>query len=84
MNCSYQKIGSRLESAKLIVPSGGGIGSAKYVYYPGRLELGEYGASVTVGRREYWSKDGLFTLFKYRYSENWYADVEATCSYLQY
>jgi hypothetical protein len=83
VNCTNEQLGSRRESAKIIVPTSGGQSAAKYVYYPGRLELGEYGASVTAGKREYWSINGLFTPFQYRYSETWYADVEVICSYLK-
>jgi len=83
-NCSSQRLGSTLTSASLVVPSsGGGIGSAKYVYKPGNISRGTDGATVTAGIREYWRKATFESPFTYQYSETWFADVQITCSYYE-
>jgi hypothetical protein len=82
-NCTSRDVSSKLTSARLIVPSsGGGTGSAKYVYKPGSLSQGSHGASVSAGVREYWTKATFQSPFVYQSSSTWYADVEITCSYL--
>jgi hypothetical protein len=82
-NCADQNINSTLTSASLITMPTGGTGSAKYIYKPGMLTRGSYGAEVSAGIREYWVKATFESPFVYQRSEPWYADVQITCSYYQ-